>query len=113
MRPTSNRFLQTALPAAALVLLFTVPASAQLTDKHQTPITAGEEIHKTLQEPAGTGRGDVLTPESSLHIIRRDTFQSIRRGRQIFQRKFIAEQGLGPRSPAGFLLRHARERRHS
>lgn len=83
------------------VLLGTAGASAQLTDKRQTPNTAGEGINKSLQDQDGTGRGDVMTPRSSFYIIKRDPFRSIRRGRQLFQRKFTEEQGLGPRTLDG------------
>ena len=37
-----------------------------------------------------------MTPDSSLYIIARDPFRSIRRGRQLFQRKFTRAQGVGP-----------------
>ena len=45
----------------------------------------------------GTGQGDAFTPGSSRYLILRDPARSIRRGRQLFQRKFTAAQGLGPR----------------
>lgn len=73
-------------------------AEAQLTDKTQTPNTAGEGINKSFSEEIGLGRGNVLTPDSSLFIVKRDPFRAIRRGRQIFQRKFTVSQGLGPRT---------------
>ena len=38
-----------------------------------------------------------MTPNSSLFIIARDPFRAIRRGRQLFQRKFTVAQGFGPR----------------
>jgi hypothetical protein len=38
----------------------------------------------------------VTTPGSSLFIINRDPFRAVRRGRQIFQRKFSRGQGQGP-----------------
>ena len=46
---------------------------------------------------ANNGRGDISTPGSSLFIIGRDPFSAIRRGRQVFQRKFTKNQGFGPR----------------
>jgi hypothetical protein len=52
-------------------------------------------IAKSLQEETGTGRGDVMTWNSSMFIINRDPFRSIRRGRQLFQRKFTRLQGQG------------------
>jgi len=61
------------------------------------PNTINAGIHKSLEEQVGTGRGGVMIPESSLFIIKRDPFRSIRRGRQLFQRKFTRSQGFGTR----------------
>src|SRR5262245_21091741 len=74
---------------------------AQLIDKTQAPNTVNEGIAKSLAEQTGAGRGDVFTPDSSAYIIARDPFRSIRRGRQLFQRKFTLDQGLGPRAGDG------------
>jgi hypothetical protein len=60
------------------------------------PNTAQAGIAKSLQQEIGAGRGDVMTPNSSLFIINRDPFRSVRRGRQLFQRKFARVQGQGP-----------------
>jgi len=76
-------------------------ASAELTDLTQTPNAVNEGIVKSLDEQIGAGRGDVKAPGSSLYIIARDPFRSIRRGRQLFQRKFTLAQGLGPRTDDG------------
>jgi hypothetical protein len=73
------------------------PAEAQLTDLAQTPNTENAGIQKSLEEQIGAGRGDVMTSNSSLFIIGRDPFRAIRRGRQVFQRKFTVAQGVGPR----------------
>jgi len=54
-------------------------------------------IGKSLQDQIGTGQGDAQTPGSSIYLIKRDPARSIRRGRQLFQRKFTLEEGLGPR----------------
>lgn len=54
-------------------------------------------IVKTLPEQIGTGHGDEYTPGSAVYLIRRDPARAIRRGRQIFQRKFSAAEGQGPR----------------
>ena len=54
-------------------------------------------IGKTLEQQIGTGQGDVRTPGSSIYLINRDPARSIRRGRQLFQRKFSVSEGLGPR----------------
>ena len=85
--------------ALVLITLFPCshPAVAQETDQTQTPNAALGGILKSLREQVGAGRGDDLTPASSLYIISRDPFRSIARGRQLFQRKFTDAQGLGPR----------------
>jgi len=70
--------------------------SAQLTDQTQAPNTAKAGIAKSLEEEIGAGRGDAMTWNSSIFIIRRDPYRSIRRGRQLFQRKFTRLQGQGP-----------------
>lgn len=69
---------------------------AQLIDRTKNPNTANAGIAKSLSQQAGTGRGDMLTPDSSAFLIKRDPFRSIRRGRQLFQRKFLRSQGAGP-----------------
>jgi hypothetical protein len=71
-------------------------AVAQLIDRTLAPNVANEGIAKSLAEQIGAGRGDVLTPGSSAFIIGRDPFRAIRRGRQLFQRKFTRAQGQGP-----------------
>ena len=69
---------------------------AQMVDNTQATNTAQAGINKSLTDEIGAGRGSVLMPGSSLYIIDRDPFRSIRRGRQLFQRKFTAAQGVGP-----------------
>src|SRR5215471_6893993 len=69
---------------------------AQLTDQTLAPNTAQAGITKSLRDETGAGRGDLYTPGSSIFIINRDPFRSIRRGRQLFQRKFTRVQGQGP-----------------
>jgi hypothetical protein len=85
---------------SAVVWLRTI-ADAQLTDITQTPNRANAGIQKSLEEQIGAGQGDVMTPDASLFIIQRDPFRAIRRGRQMFQRKFTAAQGAGPRVDDG------------
>ena len=71
---------------------------AQLVDETQvSPTVPGGTIGKSLEEQVGAGRGNVATPQSSVYLIKRDPARSIRRGRQLFQRKFTTDQGLGPR----------------
>ena len=71
-------------------------AYAQLIDRTKNPNTINAGIAKSLAQQTGVGRGDMMTPESSMFIIKRDPFRSIRRGRQLFQRKFLRTQGAGP-----------------
>jgi len=69
-------------------LVFIPYAFAQLIDNTQAlnPINAG--INKSLTLEIGVGHGDVMTPDSSVFIIKRDPFRAIGRGRQLFMRKF-------------------------
>src|SRR6185436_6360619 len=53
------------------------------------------------QQQVGAGVGNLNTPGSSTFITARDPARAIRRGRQLFQRKFTEEQGFGPRQPSG------------
>jgi hypothetical protein len=69
---------------------------AQLIDRTKNPNTINAGIAKSFSQQAGPGRGDMMTPESSMFLIKRDPFRSIRRGRQLFQRKFLRTQGAGP-----------------
>lgn len=57
----------------------------------------GGTIGKSLLDQIGAGHGDVDLPGSAVYLIKRDPARSIRRGRQLFQRKFSADEGLGPR----------------
>ena len=95
--------MRTSHPASlARALLFGVAlgfgpcAQAQLIDRTLSPNAAGEGIAKSYAAEIGADRGDLLTPNSSAYIIARDPFRSIRRGRQLFQRKFNVLQGAGP-----------------
>ena len=80
-------------------------ADAQLRDITQIgPVVAGGAINKPFAGSTGQvgdGRGDTLTPNTSLFIIKRDPFRAVRRGRQIFQRKFQVGQGFGPLTDDG------------
>ena len=75
-----------------------LPASltAQMIDRTQAPNIANDGIAKSLAEEVGAGRGDLATPGSSAFIINRDPFRAVRRGRQLFQRKFTRLQFQGP-----------------
>src|SRR5260370_1073143 len=96
---TRRSFLSTlVMPAVCLIALGTlgVSARAKMVGNAQaiSPINAG--INKSLTQEIGTGRGNVNIPDSSLFIINRDAFRAVRRGRQLFQRKFTRVQGQGP-----------------
>ena len=85
------------------LLIVTCTVAAGLTARGQTidrttaPNTVDAGIAKSLVEEIGAGRGDAFTPDSSALIIARDPFRAIRRGRQLFQRKFTVAEGVGPR----------------
>lgn len=84
------------LISGGVIIWSGAPASAQLTDRTQNPNVANFGIAKSLAQEIGAGEGDVMTPDSSAFIIARDPFRAIRRGRQLFQRKFLRTQGQGP-----------------
>ena len=88
--------------AAACALLATTHADPQLADLTQSPNLENAGIAKSLAEQVGAGVGDVNTPSSSVYLISRDPARSIRRGRQLFQRKFTLAEGFGPRTGDGF-----------
>lgn len=80
----------------AIILWRAFPALAQMIDRTRNPNVANFGIAKSLTQQIGAGRGDNLTPDSSAFIISRDPFRAVRRGRQIFQRKFLRSEGQGP-----------------
>ncbi|MFS1523948.1 di-heme oxidoredictase family protein [Microbulbifer sp. 2304DJ12-6] len=85
-----------------LCTAFTPLTFAQLLDKtlvnQNNAINApGGTIEKSLLQQIGTGQGADNIPGSSIYLIKRDPARSIRRGRQLFQRKFSMTEGLGPR----------------
>ena len=88
---------QLSILPVAIVALTAPAAKAQLVDLQQSPNTANVGIAKSLGQETGAGVGNVMTPNSSIYIIKRDPARAIRRGRQLFQRKFTKWQGLGPR----------------
>ncbi len=92
-------FLLLFLCAAALWVVG--PALAQMTDRTQNPNVANAGIAKSLSQEIGAGRGNSTTADSSSFIIARDPFRAIRRGRQLFQRKFLRSQGQGPLAADG------------
>ncbi len=83
------------------LVLSVLAARAQMIDNTQAPNTAKAGINKSLLDQVGAGRGDINTAGSSVYIINRDPFRSIRRGRQVFQRKFTRLQGQGANEKDG------------
>ena len=97
MKITIQRFLGT-----ICLSIFCVNVNAELVDITQVNdggnVNApGGLIGKSLEQQIGPGHGDETTFGSSVYLIKRDPARSIRRGRQLFQRKFTAAQGVGPR----------------
>jgi mono/diheme cytochrome c family protein len=90
------RRLTLAVLTLVLAVATVMPTGAQLVDRTLAPNAANEGIAKSLVDQIGAGRGDSFTPGSSSFIITRDPFRAIRRGRQLFQRKFTRANGQGP-----------------
>src|SRR6476469_6200157 len=82
-------------------LLIATATSAQMIDNNQAPNVAKAGINKSLQDEVGPGRGNLTTLGSSMCMIAHDPYRSIRRGRQLFQRKFTYAQGQGPNENDG------------
>jgi len=72
-----------------------------MVDRTHNPNLANAGIAKSYQQEIGSGRGNSITPDSSSFVIIRDPFRAIRRGRQLFQRKFLRIQGQGPLASDG------------
>ena len=89
------------LLAALGVYVSLVSANAQLVDNTKATSTIKPGINKSLTDEIGADRGDLFTVNSSLFIINRDPFRAIRRGRQLFQRKFTRVEGQGPNNSDG------------
>jgi hypothetical protein len=88
--------------AATALMAWSAPILAQLVDYVKAPNAAGEGIAKSLEQQVGADRGDWQTPDSSSYLIARDPFRAIRRGRQLFQRKFSLTEGQGSLAHNGF-----------
>lgn len=97
---------------AAVTVTVALPATAQLRDVTQNPDIIGVPGHPA--DSAGIGlsyeaeqgtspndHGSVGLVGSSRFIISRDPARAIRRGRQLFQRKFTVAQGNGPTTDDG------------
>jgi len=92
----------------ALLVMLSVAAStmfAQLIDRNKAPNAANEGIARPLlgdPYPSQIGDGRNGTdPNASLNVIKYDPFRAIRRGRQLFQRKFARAEGQGPLTDDG------------
>ena len=96
MRAKQRAIVAVLLGLGAVIAFAVVPSYAQLTDVTRATNPIGEGICKSFPQQVGAGRGNLFTPGSSIFIINRDPFRSIRRGRQVFQRKFARSQGHGP-----------------
>ena len=80
-----------------VVLAFAVSISAlsaQMIDNTQATNTAAAGINKSLADEIGAGRGSILTPGSSLYLIKRDPYRSVRRGRAAVRRASPAHMRL-------------------
>jgi mono/diheme cytochrome c family protein len=95
-RNRTNRFLGGVLAAAACG---SVTLLGQLVDRNVAPNTANEGIARPLigtPYPSEIGDGRSGTdPNASANVIAFDPFRAIRRGRQLFQRKFTRLHGQG------------------
>ena len=83
-----------------LAVAFSATLAAQLIDNNKAPNTANGGIARALLSgpyPTQIFEGRLGNdPNTSLNVIRFDPFRAIRRGRQLFQRKFTREEGAGP-----------------
>src|SRR5262249_873451 len=94
--PQKNLKIAAICVAIVCALLSAVTAVAQMVDQTRAPNAAQAGILKSFTQPIGEGRGDWMPPDSSSFIIARDPFRAVRRGRQLFQRKFTRALGQGP-----------------
>src|SRR5258708_2614949 len=95
--PSGARFVGFSI----VLLVSAAVVSAQMVDNTQAQPRFRAGINKSLPAEIGAGRGNVMIPDSSIFIIQRDPFRSVRRGRQLFQRKFTRLQGQGPNDQDG------------
>lgn len=96
------------------ILFWSTTATTALLD--ETQVNEGNNldapgglINRSLVDQVGPGMGDWDLYGSSSYVINRDPLRSVRRGRQLFQRKFSEQEGLGPRvnfSSTGDLTAH-------
>ena len=83
---------------------------AQETDITQTPNNEQAGIKKSLDQQIGAGQGDINTPNSSLYIISRDPFRSIRRDRNFFSENLLLSRVLVRRGGTAMGILRLRDR---
>ena len=92
--------------ASMFVLVTSTRIVGQLVDKNKAPNTANEGISRPLTgAPYPSQIGDGRTgadANASQSVIVQDPFRAIRRGRQLFQRKFTRLEGQGTAMGDGF-----------
>lgn len=76
LKPSTAIFATATLIGLSVVCYFAPGSYAQLPDKTVTPNSANTGINKSFAEQAGAGRGDVMTLNSSMFIIKRDPFRA-------------------------------------
>lgn len=76
-------------------------ASAQEVDQVSGPNQVNVGAAKGIVQQLGAGPGDVNTFPTARYIIARDPARAVRRGRNLFQRKFKHSEGNGPRTRDG------------
>ena len=92
--------------AAVFVLCASTRIVGQLVDKNRAPNTSDDGISRPLiggPHPSQIGDGRSGADwNTSRNVIALDPFRAIRRGRQMFQRKFTRLEGQGPVFGDGF-----------
>ncbi len=87
--------------ALLTVLAAARDVSAQEVDQVSGPNIVGVGAAKGIVQQLGAGAGNEDAFGSSRYIIARDPARAIRRGRNLFQRKFKHSEGQGPRTNDG------------
>ncbi len=92
--------------AAVFALCASTGIAGQLVDKNRAPNTSDDGISRPLigvPHPSQIGDGrSGADGNTSRNVIALDPFRAIRRGRQLFQRKFTRLEGQGPVFGDGF-----------
>ena len=101
-----KRLLGVSTIVVVVCLSASAPIFGQLIDKNKAPNTSDDGISRPLMGAGhptqiGSGRSGA-DGNCSQNVIRFDPFRAIRRGRQLFQRKFSRIEGQGAVSGDGF-----------